>query len=351
MLGTRFVRKRELPRPVEEPFFVSVVVAAYNEEAVIEAKIRNTVDLDYPADHLEFLIGSDGSTDATDEICRRDSRVSFQRIEPRGGKANVLNTLIARARGEIIVLSDANTEIDRHALKAMLRHFEDPTVGGVCGRLVLVSDRQKLQDAERAYWGFESRIKELESHLYSTIGANGGLYAIRKSLFVPLPPDTIIDDFVVSMNLLQMGSRLVFEPDAVAHEEVSKSFKDEFWRKVRIGAGNLQTLLRQSQFISQASAFVSFAYVSRKVIRWLIPFLLIVVWLCSLGLADQQPFALLFWALNASMGLAALGLLGVTDNKIVRGFTYLYSFNVALLLGYGRYLFGMQRATWRRAQR
>jgi poly-beta-1,6-N-acetyl-D-glucosamine synthase len=251
------------------------------------------------------------------------------------------------------VLSDANTIIERGALSAMLRHFDDPTVGGVCGRLILVSDRENVSVAvtERAYWGYESRIKELESHCYSTVGANGGIYAIRKELFFPIPPDTIIDDFVISMNLLQQGKRLVFEKDAVAREAVSKSFRDEFRRKVRIGGGDLQALLRMTTFFFKASPFVSFAYVSRKVIRWLTPFLLILFWGCSMALADRQPFGILFWSLNLSIALAIVGVLGGSKNKLVRALAYLYSLNLALIVGYGRYLLGIQRGTWQRAQR
>jgi biofilm PGA synthesis N-glycosyltransferase PgaC len=352
MLGARFLRRGAPGRRSTDLPFVSVVVAAHNEEAVIEDKIRNTFALDYPKDRLEFLIGSDGSIDRTDEICRRHAWVRFQRIEPRGGKANVLNTLIPKARGEIILLSDANTIIEAGALKKMVQRFDDPTVGGVCGRLVLVSDRAKvMEDTERVYWGYESRIKELESHWHSTVGANGGIYAIRKELYFPIPPDTIIDDFVISMNMLQLGRRLVFEPEAVAREAVSKSFRDEFWRKVRIGGGDLQALVRLAPMFLKTSAFVTFAYVSRKVIRWLMPFFLMVFWASSLRLADQQPFGILFWGLNLSMVLAVVGLLGVSSNRVVRGCAYLYSLNVALILGYGRYLLGLQRGTWQRAQR
>jgi biofilm PGA synthesis N-glycosyltransferase PgaC len=351
MLGVRFIRRNATVASAAHLPQVSLVVAAHNEEAVIEDKIRNTLALDYPKERIEFLVGSDGSTDRTDEICRRHSSVRFERIEPRGGKANVLNTLIPKARGEIVVLSDANTIIEPGALAAMMRHFDDPTVGGVCGRLILVSGSEKMQDTERVYWGYESRIKALESRWHSTVGANGGIYAIRKELFFPIPPDTIIDDFVISMNLLQQGRRLVFEHDAVAREAVSKSFQDEFWRKVRIGGGDLQALLRMTTFFSRASAFASFAYVSRKVIRWLTPFLLIVFWTCSLALADQRPFGILFWSLNGSIALAALGLVGGSKNKLVRALAYGYSLNLALIVGYGRYLLGMQRGTWQRAQR
>jgi len=351
MLAARFVRRHQASASSTRLTQVSLVVAAHNEEAVIEDKIRNTMAFDYPKERLEFLVGSDGSTDRTDEICRRHPWVRFERIEPRAGKANVLNTLIPKARGEIIVLSDANTIIEPGALAKMLRHFDDPTVGGVCGRLILVSDRANVAETERVYWGYESRIKELESHCYSTVGANGGIYAIRKELFFPIPPDTIIDDFVISMNLLQQGKRLVFERDAVGREAVSKSFRDEFWRKVRIGGGDLQAFLRMTTFFFRVSGFVSFAYVSRKVIRWLTPFLLILFWSCSLALADQQPFRILFWSLNLSMVLALVGVLGGSTNKLVRGLAYLYSLNVALVVGYGRYLLGMQRGTWQRAQR
>ena len=350
-VGAWFItRKEPLNQPSSFPL-VSVVVAAHNEERVIEEKIKNTLAFDYPGDRLQFLVGSDGSTDDTDAICQHFNRVQFHRIEPRGGKANALNTLIPLARGEIIILSDANTIIEPGALTAMVRHFEDPTVGGVCGRLILRSNRQRVEDTERFYWSYESKLKELESSCYSTIGANGGIYAIRKTLFAPIPADTIIDDFLISLNLLEKRKRLVFEPNAVAYEEVSKSFQDEFWRKVRIGAGNLQVLLRKWKFFFKVPAFVAFAYLSHKVIRWFIPFLLINIWICSLLLSDRQPYDVLFWSYNLTLLLSLAGVVGITKNRFILAFSYLYSFNLALLIGYGRYVFGMQRATWRRAQR
>lgn len=349
--GARFTQRHESPaRPARFPL-VSVVVAAHNEESVIEEKISNTRALEYPEGCLELLIGSDGSTDRTDEICRQHSWVRFFRIEPRGGKANVLNTLIPHARGEIIVLSDANTLIEPVALNAMVRHFDDPTVGGVCGRLSLTSNQQRLEDTERFYWNYESKLKELESSCYSTIGANGGIYAIRKTLFVPIPADTIIDDFLISINLLEQRKRLLFERDAVAYEEVSKSFQDEFWRKVRIGAGNLQVLFRKWKFFFRVPAFIAFIYLSHKIIRWFIPFLLIIIWICNLLLSDRQPFDILFLGYNLTLLFSLAGVAGMSKNRFILAFSYLYAFNLSLLIGYGRYLLGLQRATWRRAQR
>jgi biofilm PGA synthesis N-glycosyltransferase PgaC len=351
LVGTRFIRRQTPPAPPSAFPSISVVVAAHNEERVIEEKIFNTFALEYPADRLELLVGSDGSTDSTDEICQRHSRVHFVRIEPRSGKANILNTLIPRARGEIILLSDANTTIEPGALTAMVRHFNDPTVGGVCGHLVLTSSRQRLEDTERTYWSYESKIKELESCWHSTVGANGGIYAIRRDLFVPIPVDTIIDDFLISLNLLEQRKRLVFEREAVAYEQVSKSFRDEFWRKVRIGAGNLQAMLRKGSFPFKVPPFVGFAFLSHKIIRWLIPFLLIVIWVCTLLLSDRQPFKGLFWIYNVTLLVAVAGMLGMSENRLVKAFSYLYALNLALLIGYGRYLLGIQRVTWRRGQR
>lgn len=350
--GARFIRRQELPARSEHFPLVSVVVAAHNEESVIEEKIGNTQALEYPEGCLELLIGSDGSTDRTDEICRQNSWVRFFRIEPRGGKANVLNTLIPRAQGEIIVLSDANTLIEPVALTAMARHFDDPTVGGVCGQMVLTSSQQqRLEAVESTYVSHEVQLKKLESRCYSAIGAHGGIYAIRKDLFTSIPTDTIIDDFLISMNVLEQGKRLVFEHEAIAYEDVSKSFRDEFWRKVRIGAGCLQFLLRKRDLFLKVPIFVTFAYLSHKVIRWFVPFLLMNIWVCSLFMSDHQPFSTLFWVYNFTLLLPVVGVRGASRSRFVKAFTYLYSFNLALLIGYSRYLLGIQRVTWRRAQR
>lgn len=348
----RFARRQESPaRPSRFPL-VSVVVAAHNEESVIEKKIDNTQALEYPEGCLELLIGSDGSTDRTDEICRQYSWVRFFRIEPRGGKANVLNTLIPHAQGEIIVLSDANTLIEPEALIAMVKHFNDPTVGGVCGQMVLTSSQQQqLEAVESTYVSHEVQLKKLESRCFSTIGAHGGIYAIRKDLFASIPTDTIIDDFLISMKVLEQDKRLVFEHEAIAYEEVSKSFRDEFLRKVRIGAGNLQFFLRKRDLFLKVPIFVTFAYLSHKVIRWFVPFLLVNIWVCSLFMSDRQPFSTLFWVYNFTLLLPIVGVMRVSRNRLVKAFTYLYSFNLALLIGYGRYLLGIQRVTWQRAQR
>jgi len=338
----------EVPDP-ELPA-VTVAVAAHNEEEVIAEKIRNTLAIDYPADRIEVIIGSDGSTDRTDEIVSGFDGVRLVRIEPRQGKANVLNTIVPQARGEIIIFSDSNTIIEPGAIRKMVAHLKDPDVGGVCGRLVLRADKDSLESYEGTYWRYETRIKEMEGDIYSTIGANGGIYGVRKELFKPIPEDTITDDFVISMNVLAQGRRMVFEKEAVAYEYVSKSFRDEFWRKVRIGGGNLQVLLRGGA-MRGLPPFALFAYLSRKVTRWAIPVLMIILYASALGLYGSELYTQFFWVYNIGIVTAAAGIVLPTRNRFVNVLSYLFSLNLALLLGYIRYLLGLQKVTWRRATR
>jgi poly-beta-1,6-N-acetyl-D-glucosamine synthase len=331
--------------------YITVIIAAYNEGKTIKDKILNCLELDYPSDKIEILIGSDGSTDDTDNICEQFEKIKFIRIDPRQGKANVLNTLVPLAKGDIILFSDANTILEPDSLKKMVRHFSDLSIGSVCGRLILKSEKQNLESFERVYWQYESMIKEMESRLYSAIGANGGIYAIRKSLYSKIPRDTIIDDFFISLNVLEQGKRVRFEKDAIAYECVSENLIDEFWRKVRIGAGNLQTLIRKAKMFKQASLFVKFAYLSHKVVRWIIPLLLMVLYFSCSRLYGQGIFTYLFWIFSLSIIISLGGIILQTKNKAINLISYLFLFNFALLLGYVRYLLGLQEVTWRRAAR
>jgi len=221
---------------------VSLIVAAYNEAACIAEKVKNSLALDYPADRFEVLIGSDGSTDGTNEIVRgvADRRVRLS-TAPRAGKTSVLNRCIPMATGDVVVLSDANTMIDPAAVQKLVRHFEDPEVGVVCGKRGAV------------------------------MGANGGLYAIRRTLFTALPPSTIVDDFVIPLRILENGFKVVYEPEALAHEETTEDYGQEFGRRARIAAGNFQSLGMVPGLLSPAAGFRAFAFWSHKLLRWCAP--------------------------------------------------------------------------------
>lgn len=334
--------------------FVSVVIAAYNEEKVIEEKIRNTLGLDYPREKIEILIGSDGSGDGTDEICKKYSGdIRFTRIEPRQGKANVLNTLVPMSNGSIILFSDANTMIGRGALKKMVKHFYDESVGGVCGRLRLnARGEEGLELYEKFYWDYESGIKYLESRLLTTLASNGGIYSIRKESFKEIPKDTIIDDFWISLNVLDSRKKIIFEGAAVAYEDVSKSIVNEFWRKVRIGSGNLQTFFRRPILRGRNRILLNIIYFSHKVLRWVIPVLIPISYISLLFLYMSSVYFLyLFIFANLLLLIALLGILLEVKVRIISYLSYFFLVNFALLIGYVRYINGKQSVIWRRSER
>lgn len=331
--------------------YVSVIIPAHNEEEVIEQKIFNTTALDYPDDKIEILIGSDGSTDQTDLICQRYANsIRFKRIEPRQGKPNVLNSLVPLAKGDILLMSDANTIIDSNALKKIIRHFPDQSIGGVCGRLILQSKTEELVTVEKRYWQYESAIKNMEGQVYSTIASNGGIYAMRKSLYHQIPKDSIIDDFWISLTILEQGQRIIFEEDAVGYEFLSMDFIGEFWRKVRIGGGDIQTFIRKPVILNK-NKIINFIYYSHKVFRWMTPFAIIALYISMCFLSRNTYVLYGFFLFNFSMLVALLGIFWEIKFKLVNLTTYFFLFNFALLFGYCRYLFGKQSVAWKRAER
>ena len=257
----------------KDPFFqptVSVIIAAYNEEQVLEEKIENCIAMDYPADCIEFLIGSDGSTDATNSILRQHESESIRSFffQERRGKASVLNELVARAKGEALVFSDANTMYRPDAVRRLMSPFIDPGIGGVCGRLILTPPGRDIGGrGEKAYWEFENRLKFFEGKIKTVLGANGAIYAIRKSLFQPLPQNMVItDDFLIPLHAVEMGYDFVYENTAVGREQTSPSVKDEFRRKVRIGAANFNALIQIAPLLNPRRGFVAFGLWSHKII-------------------------------------------------------------------------------------
>src|SRR5262249_17241767 len=247
---------------------VSLVVAAHDEAGCIGEKLENSLALDYPPDRLEVLIGSDGSTDGTDAVVgsHPDPRVRLF-AGPRAGKTSVLNRCIPAARGELVVLSDANTRIEPGALKALVRHFDDPEVGAVCGRLQLYNPT-RAEYEESAYWKYESWLKALEGIEGGVVGANGGLYAIRRAQFTALPTSTIVDDFVIALRLLDQGYQVLYEPAALASEETTEDYGREFGRRARIAAGNFQSPGRGPGALSPLRRFPAVPFWSQHVARW-----------------------------------------------------------------------------------
>ena len=340
--------------------FVTLVVAAYNEEAVIQAKLANCAALDYPAGRLELLFGSDGSTDSTETLIRAAAPANLRLLAypVRRGKAVVTNDLIQQARGEILVFTDANTFLEPESVRRLAQHFQDPGVGGVCGRLVLsraLESRGAGLGDEVAYWNYESTLKRLEGKLGLTMAANGAIYAIRERLFRPLPTRRLIaDDLLIPAAVISQGYAMTFEPHAVAHERTATSTRAELARKIRIAEMAYNSIPFIWPLLLPQRGRVAWMLWSHKLIRWAVPFLLLAMLGSALVL---WPISFYRIVLLLQAGVYAAALIGYWLEERRRLPVWLslpYYFagaNLALLLGFWRSLAHPSGGTWERTGR
>lgn len=347
--GAPQVDRSDLPR-------VSLVLAAFNEEDVIGARLRNALAMDYPRDRLEILVGCDGCTDATAAIVAgfADRGVRLLDFPENRGKASVLNDAVAQAGGELILMSDANTELDPAAARCLVRWFADPEVGVVVGRLRLV-DRATGRNADGLYWRYETFLKRCEAQLGALLGANGAIYAIRRDRYEPIPAATMIDDFVIPLrSRLRHGVRILYDPDAVATEETAEGVGDEFHRRVRIGTGGYQSIPMLWRLLDPRRGWIALAFLSHKVLRWTCPFLLVAMILANIALLRQPPYGAILGLQATFYAVALLMTLVPTRSRFVRPLrlaTLFAAMNAALLLGWWRWVSGRSRGTWRRTAR
>ena len=334
----------------------TMLIAAYNEEAVIRQRVENALAVDYPSDRFQIVIASDGSSDATGQIVRRfdNPQVKLLDYPQRRGKASVLNSAMKEIDSEIVLLSDANTEIDPAAARKLIRHFGDSSVGAVCGRLVLV-DPKTGRNADGMYWKYETFLKRCEGKLGGLLGANGAIYALRRDVFRPIPPNTIVDDFVIPLLAhLRTGYRIVYEYEAIAHEETAKSVGDEFHRRARIGAGGFQSIGMLWQLLIPTHGWLTFTFLSHKILRWLCPFLLGGMFLCSAWLWRLPLYRFLLIAQVLFYLLSVIPVLvpqRVRVPKPLRLATMFSSMNAALFAGFLRWSIGAQSGIWNRTNR
>jgi len=336
-------------RPIEPS--VCLFVAANDEAAVIETKIRNALELDYPEDRLDIVIASDGSVDATNEIVKRFApRVRLLEFSPRAGKISTIIKGIESVTAEVVVFSDANTFLTPDAIRLLVRNFSDPGVGCVSGDVVLIGDRAMLARSEDLYYRYERWIQKQESEIGSMIGADGALYAIRRNLFVAPPTDTILDDMAIPMAVVRQGYRTVMEPSATAHEQGVTSAKEEFLRKSRVVAGAIQFLSRTDSSVPIAAPQVMLAVLSHKALRWLSPVFGLATFVCSVAVAPASAF--FATVAFAELGLLALGLAGcvpaLRSLPLVGLAHYFCLVQAAAANGFVRGLRGRQSVLWRR---
>ncbi len=334
---------------------LTLVLSALNEEAVIGERIQNALDMDYPHDKLELLIGSDGSTDATADIVRSfaSPRVRLLSFALNRGKASVLNDAVEAARGEILLMTDANTHVDRAAARNLVRWFKEPGVGAVVGRLILI-DPESGRNADGLYWRYETFLKRRESLLDGLLGANGAIYAIRKELFAPIPGDTIIDDFLIPLIAkLRSGCKIIYDRDAIAREETAPNLVSEFRRRVRIGAGGYQAIGMLWRLLDPRRGWISLTFFSHKILRWLCPFFLIGMVLLCIPLSNQLFYKTCL--ILQVVSYPTLGYLGLRSQirmpKLIRLASMFVTINLALLCGFCRWLSGTQKGSWMRTSR
>ncbi|MEP7311039.1 MAG: glycosyltransferase family 2 protein [Pseudomonadota bacterium] len=353
----RLARSQAAPRPAMSTFpDVAIVVAACNEERHIAGRIRNLRLLDYPQDRLHIYVGSDGSTDNTVTLAQVEASPQLRvfPFERRRGKASVLNDLMQAVSEDLVVFTDANTSFDRSAVRELVGNFSDESVGAVSGELRLQSSLRHTDNQDGSYWRLETSLKTGESRVGGLLGANGGIYAIRRQLYRQLPPDTIVDDFTIVMTVAALGWQTIFEPRALAFEDLPPGIDDEFHRRVRIGTGNYQAFFRHPEYWTDASWSRRFIYLSHKVLRWFTPHLLLIALAATLLLAQQPFYRLLLTAQIAVYAtLAACMLLRrhVRLPRLVNLPLFFFALNVAFIVGFWRYVAGASSGQWRRTER
>ena len=335
---------------------VTLLIAAYNEGAVIEDKLNNCLQLDYPVDRLRILVASDGSQDETEAIVRRFAArgIELLAFDTNRGKISALNDALKQIDSELVVFSDANVMYDKQALRKLARNFHDPRVGAVSGKVLLLNEELSYGSSEKGYYGIEHFIQEKEGQTGAMMGADGAMYVIRRHLFRPPQADTILDDLVISMEVVRQGYWLLHEKEALGYEQNVQEVKGEFKRKTRIIAGGIQCLVRGAGVPSLGTPLLLFKYLSHKVLRWLVgPMTCLLMVLLALELfagAAADPFIVwTAYALSAGIVAAILGHLVPVAKTIlpVNMAHYLFMLKLASLVGCFKGLLGQQKVTWR----
>ncbi len=339
---------------------VTLVVAAYNEESFIREKIQNSLELDYPPSRLHFLFVTDGSTDRTPEIVKEYPSVALFHEPERKGKIHAVNRIMQNVASPITVFCDANTYLNKDAIRNLVRHYVDPKVGGVAGeKRIFKKENDNASGAgEGLYWKYESFLKQKDSEVYSVVGAAGELFSIRTELYEPPPADMIIEDFYLSLRVAAKGYRFAYEPNAYATETASASVEEEWKRKVRISAGGFQAMGRLKYLLDPFRyGILSFQYFSHRVLRWtLAPLSLLFILVSNIYLAFSG-IIIYQTLLVLQMLFYAVAIAGhILRNRSVgiKGFFVPYYFsvmNAAVYAGFVRFIQNKQSVVWDKAKR
>lgn len=353
-----FVKPR-LPRLPETLPEATLLIAAYNEEAIVASKMVNCRQLDYPADKLRLVWITDGSNDNTNERLKEYPEVTVLYQPRRQGKTAALNRALPYVNTPYVIFTDANTMLNKGAIKEIIRQFSDPRVGCVAGeKRVEIQAEQGATAGEGIYWKYESALKRLDYRLYSAVGAAGELFAIRTSLFEQMPPDTLLDDFILSLRIAMRGYKIAHSKEAYALESASLNMREEEKRKVRISAGGLQSVWRLRGLLNIFRyGILSFQYISHRVLRWtLTPVVLFALLPLNLLLACTGH-TLYTVILALQLAFYLLGYLGYKmekrniRNKLLFIPYYFLFMNINVIRGYSYLAKHKGTGAWEKAKR
>lgn len=347
--------------------FVSVIMAAYNEEEVICQKVESVFRSNYPDSLFEMWIGSDNSTDNThqllDQLCLQFPNLHVIKFTERQGKKNIMNQLVDKAKGDIIVSTDANVLFHQDTLVHLVKYFKDQSIGLVDSMMThhgIVPTGISFQESR--YISREVRIKYFESQLWgSMMGPFGGCFAIRKNLYRKVPLNFLMDDFYINMGVLEQGYKTINAVDAKVSEDISNQLAEEFRRKIRIAAGNFQNLqaymhllnpFRKRHHVSPAA--ISFCFFSHKVLRWFGPLMILLIALCGIALLTYPIYFYTYLLFLLSLLFVPVDMIlkkaGI-HTTWMRFATHFYSTNLAMLLGLINYLKGVKTNVWQPTRR
>jgi cellulose synthase/poly-beta-1,6-N-acetylglucosamine synthase-like glycosyltransferase len=345
---------------------VTIFIAAYNEKDYVKAKIENTLKMDYPANKIKQIWVTDGSNDGTPEILKTYKEVQVLHEDARKGKIAAMNRGMKYVTTPLVIFSDANTILGEKAVREIVNLFREPKVGCVSGeKRIFQKDAEAAAGAgEGLYWKYESTLKKWDAELYSVVGAAGELFAIRTELFQEVEPDTLLDDFIISLRIAMNGYTIQYNPEAYAIETSSANVKEELKRKIRISAGGIQSIIRLAPLLNVFKyGLLSFQYISHRVLRWsLAPLSLLLFLLLNVPLAltgqdlylTNQVYTVIF-VLQVLFYISAMTGWVLENKKLkIKIFFipyYFFIMNYSVYMGFIRYIKGKQSVNWERAKR
>ena len=354
-----FKRKQNIVLQENELPNVTLLIAAYNEEDYVKQKVENTRSLNYPPHKLHQMWVTDGSNDETPVLLAEYKDIIVLHKPERAGKIAAMNRAVKFVDTPIVVFSDANTLLGKDSIRRIAEMFADPKVGCVSGeKRIFNADTEAASAAgEGMYWKYESTLKRWDAELYSAVGAAGELFAIRTELFNEVEPDTLLDDFIISLRVAMRGYKIDYDPDAYAIETASANVKEELKRKIRIAAGGIQSVIRLYPLLNFFKyGILSFQYISHRVLRWTItPLALVALLILNAILIPLSDFYFTIFVLQLIFYFSAL--LGwVLENKKLKVKIlfipyYFFIMNYAVFMGFGRFIKKSQSVNWERAKR